>query len=306
MRTDGDTIVMGTRGSSLAVRQTELIAGLLRQRHPSLRFAAEAIQTEGDRNQRDRITDIGDKGVFVRPLERALMEGRIDIAVHSLKDVPADVEPPELVLAGYSSREDPRDALVSGDRALLSDLSSGARVGTSSLRRRAQLRKVRPDLEVHDIRGNVDTRLRKMDEGQYDAIILAVAGLRRLRLEDRISEILSVDQFVPDAGQGIIAVQTRRDDRVADLVSDIDDHESRICALAERAVVRALGADCHSPVGAFASSSAEQFVLVAMAAPEDCSDLVRVRVGVDPAEPESGGYRAGLLLKEALENSSLY
>jgi hydroxymethylbilane synthase len=299
-------VTIGTRGSALALRQTELVVSALRERHPSVRFAVKTIQTGGDRNQRDRISQIGDKGVFVRPIESALLSGEIDVAVHSLKDVPSDVQPDGLVIAAFSPREDARDVLIARHGATLDHLAPGSQVGTGSLRRRAQLNEVRPDLAVLDIRGNVDTRLRKLDAGEYDAIVLAAAGVRRLGLEARVSQYLSVTRFVPDAGQGIIAIQTRAGDDSAALISSIDDADSRAAALAERAVVQALGADCRSPVGAYADPTDGGGVLIGMAAPEDCSFVVRERVDMMASDPGAAGHRLGLSLRRALDASSVY
>lgn len=299
-------LTIGTRGSALALRQTELIVSAVRECHPSVRCVLKTIQTGGDRNQRDRISQIGDKGVFVRPIEAALLSGEIDVAVHSLKDVPSDAQPDGLVLAAFSPREDARDVLITRSGVALDDLAPRSRVGTASLRRRAQLNEVRPDLAVIDIRGNVDTRLKKLDAGEYEAIVLAAAGVHRLGLEARISQYLPVAQFVPDAGQGIIAIQTRTGDDCEGLISSIDDADSRAAALAERAVVRALGADCQSPVGAYAELADGEGVLIGMAAPEDCSFVVRERVALPSSESEATGHRLGRSLRKALGASSVY
>lgn len=266
---------VGTRGSRLALRQTELIVTLLGERFPGVVFTTEVVRTEGDRVQDRPISQIGDKGVFVRSIERSLLARDIDLAVHSLKDIPADIETPGLELAAYSEREDPRDVLLSPSGATLDQLPSGARVGTSSLRRRVQLQAIRPDLVLQDIRGNVDTRLRKLEEGQYEAIVLAAAGLLRLGLADRITEYFSVDRFVPDAGQGILAVQTRTDDAVAELARAVDVPLSQWAATAERSTVLGLGGDCHSPVGAYATVQDDRIWVRAMAAREDGSRLHR-------------------------------
>jgi len=240
--------------------------------------ATRVISTEGDRVQSVSISQLGDKGVFVRAIEAALVKNEIDVAVHSLKDVPSDQEVPELRLAAYSSREDARDVLVSRDGTLLCDLPPGASVGTGSLRRRAQLAAVRPDLQARDIRGNVDTRLRKLHDGEYDALILAAAGIIRLNLYNLITEYLSVATFTPDAGQGILAIQTRRDEQLDDVTRSLDDAASRLCAAAERSCVRALGADCRSPVGAYATLEGDELTIDGMAAREDGSQLHRDRI----------------------------
>jgi hydroxymethylbilane synthase len=257
-------VLLGTRGSPLALRQADLILDRLRVSFPMTEFETRIIHTTGDRHQDQPISSLGDKGVFVRGIEEALKAGEIDAAVHSLKDVPGDVEQPGLVLAAYSSREDPRDVLVSsGDT--LARLSPGSRIGTGSLRRITQLRVTFPSLCAVPIRGNVETRLARVDAGEYDAVILAAAGLHRLDLQHRITEYLDPEIFVPDAGQGIIAVQARNGEHVARMLADIDDSASRRCATAERAVARALGADCNSPVGALARLKGERLLVVAVA-----------------------------------------
>jgi hydroxymethylbilane synthase len=292
-------IVVGTRGSALALRQTDLIVEALRQHFPEREFVARTVQTEGDRRQDRAVSDIGDKGIFTRALERSLLDGAIDLAVHSLKDVPSDVEVSGLILAAFSPRADPRDCLISRRQLTLERLPKDSKVGTGSLRRKVQLNEVRPDLIVSPIRGNVDTRLKKLQGGQFDAIVLAVAGLERLGLQDQISEYLSVDEFVPDCGQGIIVVQSRREDETCDLLRAIDDFSSRTAATAERATVRALEADCRSPVGVHAVIQADTMVVRGVAATEDGSHLARSeeRGRADRAQ-ELGHTLGSRLLKE--------
>lgn len=292
MTTTG-VIALGTRGSRLAIRQTELISNLLRERIPRVELRMVIVQTEGDRLQDRPLSQFGDKAVFVRAIERALLDGTVDLAVHSLKDVPADVETPHLTLTAFSTRADPRDVLVSRSGVSLADLAPGSRVGTSSLRRRVQLMAVRPDLVSVDIRGNVDTRLRKVREGNYDAIILAAAGLVRLELDAAITEFLPVDVFVPDAGQGIMVVQSRIGDDAAATAAQIDDKDSRRTAAAERAVVRALGAGCHSPVGAYATRDDGVMRIRAVAATSDLRRLERIEEVGPVEDPEALGARVG-------------
>ncbi len=236
------------------------------------------ISTEGDRVQDVSISQLGDKGVFVRAIETALLKGEIDLAVHSLKDVPSDQEMTGLQLAAFSAREDARDVVVSRGNLSLSDLPAGSVVGTSSLRRRAQLAAERPDLRARDIRGNVDTRLKKLLAGEYDALILAAAGLIRLNLQAVITQFLPVELFTPDAGQGILVVQTRREESWDAIAQHLDDRASRLAASAERSCVRALGADCRSPVGAYARLEGNELTLDGMAAREDGSELHRNRL----------------------------
>jgi hydroxymethylbilane synthase len=297
---------IGTRGSRLARQQTELILRGLRARHPSLEFVVHAIQTAGDRNQKDRISEIGDKGVFVKSIEAALLDERIDMAVHSLKDVPGGQSHPALTLAAFSPREDPRDALVARRDEALEQLRPGSRVGTSSLRRKAQLREIRPDLDLVDIRGNVETRLGKVHTGEYDAVVLAAAGMKRLRLEAGVTQYFPAESFVPDAGQGIIVLQTRASDPAEEVARSIDDLTSRTVATAERAVADALEADCRSPVGAFARVRGDRLLLSGMAASADCSFVARYELEGAPAAAQALGREVGLSLRLRLQNRSIY
>lgn len=290
------SIVVGTRGSLLARTQTESIVTRLRTTFPHIDVSVHVISTEGDRVQDVSISQLGDKGVFVRAIEAALLTGQIDLAVHSLKDVPSDQEVPELQLAAFSAREDASDVLVAREKVRLSDMPAGSTVGTSSLRRRAQLAAVRPDLRMRDIRGNVDTRLRKLRAGEYDALILAAAGLVRLDLQGVITEYLPVESFTPDAGQGILAVQTRRENWLDPIVEALDDRASRLSAAAERSCVRALGADCRSPVGVYARLEGEELAIVGMAAREDGSQLHRDRL----RGPAAAAHELGTELGEKL------
>jgi hydroxymethylbilane synthase len=299
MSTGISSITLGSRGSALAMRQTEIVAELLRQKLPGASLHVKAVQTAGDRNQHQPISTLGDKGVFVRSIEEALLAHEIDIAVHSLKDVPSDVETPGLTLAAFSPRADARDVLVSRSGTDLRALSAASLVGTSSLRRRVQLQAVRPDLVACEIRGNVDTRLHKLDDGRYEAIILAAAGIQRLGMADRITQFLPVELFVPDAGQGIIVLQTRQDDAAEAMARAVDDPLSHAAAIAERATVRSLGADCRSPVGAFAQVKGPRIVLHAMAAREDGSNLVRLQDEGPITAAEEIGRRLGLRLHSA-------
>ncbi|MGH2442318.1 MAG: hydroxymethylbilane synthase [Chloroflexota bacterium] len=299
-----NTVVVGTRPSSLAVAQCGLVVSALERRFPDTRFSIKELQTQGDAVKDLPISAIGDKGIFVRSIERALLNEEIDVAVHSLKDVPSGVETPGLQLAAYCCRANPHDVLVSGDGATFESLAAGARVGTSSLRRRAQLQKLRPDLRYLEIRGNVDTRLRKLDDGRYDALVLAVAGLQRLGLESRISAWFEVDAVVPDAGQGILAVQTRTGEPFAELAQAIDEPGTRVLALAERAVVSALEADCRSPVGAHARIDYGTVTVLGMAASEDLA-LVLQETAAGPVSDAIGvGKAVGGKLRARLAERS--
>jgi hydroxymethylbilane synthase len=238
---------IGSRGSQLALWQAEHIAGLLRAEGHSVEI--DIIKTTGDRLQDVAFVQVGSKGMFTKEIEEALAEGRIDLAVHSLKDLPTALPEPFL-LAATPPRADSRDAFVSISHASLAALPPGARVGTSSERRRAQLRALRPDIDVVEFRGNVDTRLRKLSEGQVDAILLAAAGLERLGKTDWVRERLDPAEFCPAAGQGALAIETRKGDRATiDAVSFLDDGDTRLAVTAERAALEALGGGCQVPIG---------------------------------------------------------
>lgn len=246
------TLRIATRKSALALWQTNHVKALLQAAHPDLGIELVKIVTEGDRILDRPLAEIGGKGLFLKELERAMLEGEADLAVHSMKDVPASMAD-GLVLDAVLPRANPYDALVSRNGSLLADLPAGSRIGTSSLRRKSQLLALRPDLEVADLRGNVDTRLRKLDEGQYDAIILACAGLERLGLGERITETLQPPDWLPASTQGIIGLQCREDDRdTRALIEPLADAGAMVVASAERAVARVLQATCQVPLAAHA------------------------------------------------------
>jgi hydroxymethylbilane synthase len=245
-------IRIGTRGSLLARTQTEWVAAQLRAHHPHIEIEIVVIETTGDLRRDMPFAAIGTKGMFVKEIELALLDGSIDLAVHSLKDMPSE-QPPGLVLACVPMREDARDALLTRTSVSLEKLHHGARIGTSSVRRQAQLRHVRPDLQVVELRGNLDTRLRKLDNGDYDAIVLACAGLHRLGLAHRISQPLPVEICVPAVGQGALALETRdADSTVRSLLAQLHDMASGIAIEAERGFQSALGGGCTVPAGAYA------------------------------------------------------
>ena len=253
-----ETLVAGTRGSRLALAQTELALQALRDVHPQFQFELREIRTEGDRRPDVSLATIGGQGVFVKELEAALLRREIDIAIHSLKDVPAQPAG-GLTLACFPQRGDARDALVTRGGRTLAELPSGARIGTGSSRRAVQLRQLRPDVETADIRGNVDTRIRKVDEGQYDATVLAVAGLERLGLRERAAEVFSLDGMIPAASQGALVLQVRADDKeAADLLLPIDDADTRHACQAERAFLARLGGGCRLPFGVLAEVDGEE------------------------------------------------
>jgi len=260
-------LTIASRGSQLALWQAHWVqAQLAALGHPS---AVDIIKTTGDRITDVPLAQVSAKGLFTKEIEEALLAGRADLAVHSLKDLPTEL-PAGLVLAATPAREDPRDAIV-GRR--LADLPAGAKLGTSSLRRAAQLRKVRPDLEIEPVRGNLDTRLRKLDAGQYDAIVLAAAGLRRLGWEDRIAEILSPDIVCPAVGQGSLAIETAAGHEQP--CAQLDHAPTRAAVTAERALLGALGGGCQVPIGAYATVADGRLSLQAVVVSPDGAHLIR-------------------------------
>jgi hydroxymethylbilane synthase len=300
-------VTLGTRASALARAQTESVVELLAAAWPGLACDVRLIETQGDRTQAsgEPLPEIGGKGLFTLELERELRDGEIDLAVHSLKDLPTEAEH-DVVIGAVCLREDARDCLVARDGLTLAELPLGAVVGTSSLRREAQLRALRPDLEIRSIRGNVDTRVEKVRRGEYAAAVLAAAGIRRLGLEEAVSEWLEPEAILPAPGQGALAVQCRGGDEPAfALLAAIDDPGVRATTTAERAFLRALGGGCAAPVGAHAgvaspgsSDKVSQGMIVVemntLVASRDGREVVRVR---GEGEPEELGER---LAREAL------
>lgn len=262
-------LVIASRGSQLALWQARWVQQKLAERGHETRI--EIIKTTGDKITDVPLAKVGTKGLFTKEIEEALLDGRADLAVHSLKDLPTEL-PAGLVLAAIPVREDPRDAIV-GKR--LDDLPRGAKVGTSSLRRAAQLRQFRPDLEVESIRGNLDTRVRKLDEGLYDAVVLAAAGLKRLGWSERIAELLPAEIMCSAVGQGALAIETRAEGAGYQACIALDDPQTRAAVTAERAVLAALGGGCQVPIGAYATIKNAKLHMVAVVASPDGSDLVR-------------------------------
>ncbi len=280
-------IRLATRGSALALAQARVVAAGLEA--GGARVEVVAMRTEGDRRAEARLAAIGGKGLFVREIEDALLRGDADVAVHSLKDLPAEV-PPGLTLAVFPEREDPRDVLVTRAARDLQALPRGARVGSSSPRRRALALSLRPDLAVEPIRGNVDTRLAKLEAGDWDAILLAAAGLRRLGVTPRHATPLAPDVFVPAVGQGVLGVQARADDAATlGALRPLDHAPTRACALAERAFLRRLGASCVTPMAAHATLADGRLVLHGLVASEDGREMLRERADGAPAEAAAVG-----------------
>ena len=270
-------MTIATRESRLALWQAEHVQALLQQQGHSVKLLG--MTTQGDQILDRSLSKVGGKGLFVKELEVALEEGRADLAVHSLKDVPMDM-PDGFALACVMEREDPRDAWVSPQFARLEDLPSGAVVGTSSLRRTVLLRALRPDLRIEPLRGNLDTRLRKLDEGQYAGIVLAASGLKRLGLQARIRHIFETDQMLPAAGQGALGIETRSDrSDVQQALASLSHHTSWLAVAAERAVSRAMGGSCSMPLAAHATVQGEQLHLrAAWGDPEGDTRLVTAQV----------------------------
>lgn len=292
-------IRIGTRGSALALWQTRHVASILEEKY-GCKTEIVKIKTTGDKILDSPLAKIGSKGLFVKEIEVALLENRVDIAVHSAKDVPTE-QPDGLIIAAFLKREDPRDALISKDGKKLSELPEGSVIGTSSLRRRAQILHFRPDLKLVDVRGNVDTRLRKMKEGQFDAIILAKAGLKRMGHESDITEVIDTSIMLPAVGQGSIAIECRKsDDEILEMVRSISDFETEVAVKAERALLRFLEGGCQIPIGAFGRIEDGELVLDAMISSLDGKKLFRGRKRGNPENAEEVGialaeelYRAG-------------
>lgn len=282
-------LTIATRESALAMWQAEHVRERLCALYPERRVALLGMTTRGDQIVDVSLSKVGGKGLFVKELEVALEAGRADLAVHSMKDVPMDL-PDGFSLAAISEREDPRDAFVANHFDYLSELPPGARVGTSSLRREAQLRAHYPHLVVLPLRGNVGTRLRKLDEGQFDAILLAAAGLKRLGLGARIRSLLSIDDSIPAVGQGALGLEIRTADRdVATLLAPLNHPETAACVRAERQVSRVLGGSCQVPLGAYAVLLGERLQIQGFVAKPDGSMLIHASADGDWQDPEAVG-----------------
>jgi len=268
------TIRIATRESRLAMWQAEHVAAELCRHHPDLTVELVPMTTKGDQILDTTLAKIGGKGLFIKELETAMLEGRADIAVHSMKDVPAEM-PEGFGIVAVLEREDPRDALVSADYLRIEDIPAGSVVGTSSLRRQAQLQHARPDLAVEPVRGNVETRLRKLDHGHFSAILLAAAGLKRLGLAERIAGFLPYEVSLPAVGQGAVGIEALHGNAaVAELVAPLEHAHTRRCVDAERAFAAGLGASCESPVAGFAVIEGEELWLRGLVATRDGASLL--------------------------------
>ena len=284
-----DILRIATRKSPLAMWQAEFVQAELEAAHPNLTVELLPMSTRGDKILDTPLAKVGGKGLFVKELEQALLDGRADIAVHSMKDVPMEF-PPGLELGVICEREDPRDAFVSNNFASLAELPNGAVVGTSSLRRQCQLRASRPDLEIADLRGNVNTRLGKLDAGEYDAVILACAGLIRLGFEARISESMSVQQSLPAGGQGAVGIELRENDkRVRQYLSVLHHDDSAVCVTAERAMNKHLEGGCQVPIAVHAIVADGQLSVSGLVGAVDGSTILRANISGAASDAQSLG-----------------
>lgn len=298
------SLKIGTRGSKLALWQTEYVRASLKRVFPELECTVHCIKTLGDRQPDLNLLENQGKGVFCSELEQALQRGEIDLAVHSVKDLPGQLAD-GLVLASFLKREDPRETLVARDGLSLSDLPPGAVIGTSSIRRQVQLANIRPDLRFEPIRGNVETRIRKVLDGQYDATILALAGLRRLGLEHYITQVFELSEMVPAPGQGCIGVEIREDDgELAALLRQISDVETETVVRAERAFLKGMGGHCRLPYGAYGVLKEGELELTGMFGEREYLSMMTLKAM--PAEAEILGARLAEALLEGKRDEPCY
>ncbi|ARU63323.1 hydroxymethylbilane synthase [Tumebacillus avium] len=276
-------IVVGTRKSPLALTQTEWVMAKLKEHHAGLEIGMEKIVTKGDRILDVTLSKVGGKGLFIKEIEQAMYEKKIDFAVHSLKDMPTEM-PEGLMLVAITDREDPRDVVITRSGSTFTDLPIGARVGTSSLRRAAQLRHARPDIEIVSVRGNINTRLAKLEEMELDAIVLAAAGLERMGWADKISERLSTELCIPAVGQGALAIQCRsEDEEIREILSVLDSEHTRRIVTAERTVLGRLNGGCQIPIGAYAETTDGELKLTGIVGSSDGLTLLKeTATGTDP------------------------
>jgi hydroxymethylbilane synthase len=283
-------IIIGTRASQLALWQANWVKGRLTARGHVVEI--KIIKTAGDKLANAPLTDSGTKGLFIKEIEEALLDGSIDVAVHSMKDLPTE-QPSGLVVAAVPEREDARDVFVSRDGTAFDSLAAGARVGTSSLRRQCQLKALRRDIEVVPLRGNLDTRLKKLDRGDCDGVVVAAAGLRRLGLAKRIAGVFNPDEMCPAVGQGALAIEIRQDDkRIEGVVRSLDHEVSHQAVRAERATLRRLGGGCQVPVAAHAVANGSAMRLVALVASLDGGEIIRAEGVGAASDPERLGTSA--------------
>lgn len=301
------TVRIGTRGSQLALWQANYIKGRIEQAFPEIQVEIITIKTTGDRITDRPLAMVGGKGLFVKEIENALLEKQIDLAVHSMKDMPGEL-PPGLTIGAIPERENPFDVLICKSGSFFTDYPKGARIGTSSLRRGSQLKHERPDLDILSIRGNLDTRLKKLKSGEYDAIVLAAAGLHRLGQKKEITEYLTEKTMVPAVGQGALCIETRENDPdMAEVMAALDHGPTRTCVEGERAFLKQIEGSCHIPVACFGQIVEEGVMFTAVVASEDGQEIIRQTI-TSPADSvvEKGRELAEQLLenggKRILEN----
>lgn len=303
-------IRIGTRGSKLALWQANFIKKEIEKFFPDLEVELNIIKTTGDRITDRPLAMVGGKGLFVKEIENALLNNEIDLAVHSMKDMPGEL-PEGLVIGAVPKRENPFDVLISKEHHLLADYKQGAKIGTSSLRRGSQIKHIRQDLNIESIRGNLDTRIKKLKAGEYDAIVLAAAGLIRMGQKSRITQYLDETIMVPAAGQGALCIETRKNsDEIAFIMEKLEHYPTRICITGERAFLKQIQGSCHIPVACFGAIADKQVLLTALVASEDGKQVIREQVtsSVDQVKA-SGKILADLVLekggKTILENLDL-
>lgn len=294
----GRRVVLGTRGSKLALRQSMMVKEMLESAWEGLEVELSIIKTTGDKITDVPLARIGGKGLFVKEIEEALLAGSIDLAVHSMKDVPGDL-PPGLVIGAVPKREDPRDVMVSGSFKSIASLPEGAVIGTSSLRRTVQIKRLRPDLRIEILRGNLDTRLKKVHDGLFDAVILAAAGIHRMGWQDVITEYLDPHEFIPAVGQGALGIEIRENDTfMFELVSRIHDESTAVAVQAERSFLRELEGGCQVPIGCHCFIENGAIRLVGMIASLDATVMIRDELTGSPDEAESLGKRLARELRK--------
>ncbi len=290
------TIKIGTRGSKLALWQANWIKAKLNKNIPSLSIKIVVIKTKGDKILDVPLAKVGGKGLFVKEIEEALLDGRIDLAVHSMKDMPADL-PEDLCIGPVPKRENPADVLISKNGFLLSELEPQARIGTSSLRRASQIKHAKPDFIILPLRGNLDTRIKKLETGDLDAIVLAAAGVKRLNLERRITEYLDYDIMLPAVGQGALCIEIRKHDlEIEKIVSKLNHPETRAVVMGERAFLRTLGGSCQVPVAAYGEINKNSFTLRGLVADIDGKIIIKETI----TGPEDSSESLGIKLAQRL------
>lgn len=289
-------VSIGTRGSQLALWQANWVKSFLEHRHPGMVVELVVIKTQGDKILDVPLAKVGGKGLFVKEIEEALLDGRIDVAVHSMKDMPSQI-PDGLTVGAVPARENPRDALIARTASTFAELPRGARIGTSSLRRASQLLHARPDIRIHPLRGNLDTRLRKLESEDLDAIVLAAAGIRRLGLEERITEVLDETVMLPAVGQGALCVETRgQDGRIRKLLEAMEDSEARCAVTAERAFLHRLEGGCQVPIAGHATLHGTELELTGLVADLSGQRVIKTR----QEGPAAAAASIGVEVAEAL------